>query len=268
MAPFVPTLKHKLTQFILVLALAYLFFRFGIPALSLALTGTAAPVPAHLLWAIYMPIVALVMLLFVSAHEESWREFRAPLRTLLVEREQLPIVMLRSVILIALPLLAGLVAYFQVRPDVTPPAELRSIHPAPPDSITVDGQTVDLLAVINPFRDATGNPDPAALVAGKQIYGQRCVFCHGDALNGDGLFADALRPRPADFTDPGTIAQLEESFLFWRIAKGGPGLPPEGKGWNSAMPAWEGTLSQDEIWQVILYLYDATNQQPRTEEQE
>jgi len=44
---------------------------------------------------------------------------------------------------------------------------------------------------------------------------------------------------------------------------GSPGLPPEGQGWNSAMPAWEGTLSEEEIWQVILYLYDATNQRPR-----
>jgi hypothetical protein len=29
--------------------------------------------------------------------------------------------------------------------------------------------------------------------------------------------------------------QLTESFVFWRIAKGGPGLPKEGAPWNSAM---------------------------------
>jgi mono/diheme cytochrome c family protein len=116
---------------------------------------------------------------------------------------------------------------------------------------------------VNPFRDASGNPDPAALEAGQAVYGQRCVFCHGDALKGDGLFANSLNPRPADFTDSGTIAQLQEGYLFWRIAQGGPGLPTEGKGWNSAMPAWGGTLSEEEIWQVILYLYEATNQHPR-----
>jgi mono/diheme cytochrome c family protein len=127
----------------------------------------------------------------------------------------------------------------------------------------VEGETINLRTAVNPFRGANGAPDPDALAAGKEVYGQYCVYCHGDALTGDGFFADALRPRPADFTDPGTIAQLQESFLFWRIAKGGPGMPPEGKGWNSAMPAWEGTLTRDEIWQVILYLYDATNQQPR-----
>jgi mono/diheme cytochrome c family protein len=211
-----------------------------------------------------MPVLVLVLLLYVSANEAAWAEFRAPLRTLLVERQRRPVVVLRAVILIAIPLLAGLGVYFRVRPGVSAPAELRAIHPAPPASITLDGQTITLQTAVNPFRDASGNPDPAALAEGKQIYGQRCVFCHGDALRGDGLFADALRPRPANFTDPGTIAQLQESFLFWRIAKGGPGLPVEGKGWNSAMPAWEGTLKEDQIWKVILYLYDATNQRPRT----
>ena len=263
MSTFASSLKHKLTQFTLVLVVGYLFFQFGIPLLSRALTGIAAPVPSHLLWTIYMPALALVMLLFVSASEASWREFTAPLRTLLVEREQGRVVALRRVILVALPILAGAVTFFQLQPGVNPPAELRSVHPAPPTSITFEGRTIDLQFAINPYRAENGEADASALAEGKTIYGQHCVFCHGDALKGDGLFADALRPRPANFSDPGTIAQLQETYLFWRIAKGGPGLPPEGKGWNSAMPAWEGTLSEEEIWQVIMYLYDATNQQPR-----
>lgn len=256
-------LNHKLTQFVIVLVLAYLFFRFGIPVLSEALTGVAAPVPSHLLWTIYMPTVALVILLYVSADEAAWAEFKAPLQALLLERERRGLVLLRWAILVALPLLAGWLAYLQVRPSVTPPAELRSIHPAPPDAITVAGETTDLRTAVNPFRDEHGNADPEAVAAGEAVYGRHCVYCHGDALDSDGIFAGAFRPRPADFTDPGTIAQLQESYLFWRIAKGGPGLPPEGKGWNSAMPAWEETLSTDEIWQVILYLYAATGQQPR-----
>ena len=256
-------LSHKLTQFILVLVLGYLFFQFGVPVLSFALTGVAAPVPSHLLWTILMPILVLVMWLYVSANEEAWREFKTPLIALLVEREERRIVLLRRAILIALPVLVGAATFFAAQPSVSPPAELRSIHPAPPTSITLDGKLIDLQTATNPFRDASGQPDPAALAEGQAIYGRHCVLCHGDALRGDGLFADALRPRPANFTDPGTIAQLQESFLLWRIAKGGPGLPPEGKGWNSAMPAWEGTLSEDDIWKVILYLFAATNQHPR-----
>jgi len=90
------------------------------------------------------------------------------------------------------------------------------------------------------------------------------VPCHGDHLDGLGHFASGLNPLPANFQDNGTIAQLTESFVFWRVAKGGPGLPREGTPWNSAMPAWEEFLTEDEIWSVVLFLYDQTGWKPRT----
>lgn len=55
--------------------------------------------------------------------------------------------------------------------------------------------------------------------------------------------------------------------MFWRIAKGGIGLPAEGGPWASAMPAWEDFLSEDDIWNVILFLYDYTDQKPRAQEE-
>jgi mono/diheme cytochrome c family protein len=55
--------------------------------------------------------------------------------------------------------------------------------------------------------------------------------------------------------------------VFWRIAKGGPGLPPEGTPWNSAMPAWEDLLTEEEIWAVIVFLYEQTRNTPRTWEE-
>jgi hypothetical protein len=73
-----------------------------------------------------------------------------------------------------------------------------------------------------------------------------------------------LNPLPANFQDNGTIAQLTESFVFWRVAKGGPGLPREGTPWNSAMPAWEDFLTEEEIWSVVLFLYEQTGWKPRT----
>ncbi|MBI1876712.1 MAG: c-type cytochrome [Chloroflexi bacterium] len=254
--------KHKLTQFILVVLLAYLFFQFGIPALSLALTGTAAPVPAHLLWTIYMPAIVLVMLLFVSANEGAWNEFSTPLINLLANRRSPGVIFLRILILIALPVLAGVITYFQWQTTVSAPAELRSVHPADPGTITVGSEQFVLQGLRNPLRGAGGSVSQADLEAGRDIYIKNCVYCHGDAQNGDGVFADSLRPRPANFTDPGTIVQLSESYVFWRVAKGGPGLPVEGKPWNSAMPAWEDELSVTEMWQVIAYLYEATGQRP------
>ena len=89
------------------------------------------------------------------------------------------------------------------------------------------------------------------------------MYCHGDNLDGKGHFASGFNPPPANFQDPGTIAMLQEAYLFWRIAKGAPGLPKESTPWNSVMPAWEDRLTEEQIWQVIAYLYDATGQQPR-----
>jgi hypothetical protein len=65
----------------------------------------------------------------------------------------------------------------------------------------------------------------------------------------------SIRSRPIFPTE--TIALLRDTFLFWRISKGGPGLPEEGGPWDTAMPAWEKFLKEDEIWDVILFLYDS-----------
>jgi mono/diheme cytochrome c family protein len=115
----------------------------------------------------------------------------------------------------------------------------------------------------NPFA-----PDsPASMQAVKEggaIFFQNCHFCHGDNLNGRGMFAFAFNPIPANFTDSGTIAQLQETFVFWRVAKGGPGLPREGFPWASAMPPWEEHLQTDEIWKVIAFEYWHTGFYPRT----
>jgi len=86
-------------------------------------------------------------------------------------------------------------------------------------------------------------------------------------MAGDGIFAHGLDPIPANFQDATTIAMLQEGYLFWRIAKGGPGLPDESTPWLSAMPAWELFLTEDEIWDVILFLYDYTGHRPRAREE-
>ena len=78
------------------------------------------------------------------------------------------------------------------------------------------------------------------------------MYCHGDYLDGNGHFASSLVPIPANFQDIGTIAQLEETYIFWRVATGGPGLPNAATPWDSSMPVWQDLLTDDEIWQVQL----------------
>ena len=129
---------------------------------------------------------------------------------------------------------------------------------------------MDLVTLENPYRELKES-DPAAFAAhnenGRRVYYENCVYCHGDDMAGDGIFAHGFDPIPANFQNPTTIAMLQESYLFWRIAKGAPGLPDESTPWASAMPAWELFLTEEEIWDVIIFLYEYTDSEPRENEE-
>ena len=128
---------------------------------------------------------------------------------------------------------------------------------------------MDLIEGMNPYRELETKDRESFskhVANGRDLYYRNCVFCHGDDMAGDGIFAHGFEPIPANFQDPTTLAMLQETYLFWRIAKGGPGLPVEGTPWLSAMPAWEDRMSEEEIWDVILFLYDFTGQRPRARE--
>ncbi|MBI2468732.1 MAG: c-type cytochrome, partial [Candidatus Rokubacteria bacterium] len=244
--------RGKLLQAVLVLVVAFLIFAYGI----------RPPMPFSVL-SLYMAVTLLAVLVYVSSDSESWRAFKAPIWATLTEPRRRR---LRLGLGVLLPLLAGYYAYSQAAAGIEAPVELRAIHPAPPTSIAFRGKTIDLQATDTPVRkEIAQNPANRAkhLQAGGAVYIRNCVYCHGDNLDGKGHFGHGLNPAPADFTDSGTIAQLSEGFLFWRIAKGGPGLPKESTPWNSAMPAWEDRLTEEQIWQVIYYLYETTGYPPR-----
>ena len=72
----------------------------------------------------------------------------------------------------------------------------------------------------------------------------------------------SIRRRP-NFVGPGTIAMLQRPICSGGSPRAGRGCPKESTPWNSAMPAWEDRLTEEQIWQVIFYLYEATGQPPR-----
>ena len=167
----------------------------------------------------------------------------------------------RLVVGVLLPLLIGWISYNKVLPKYEPPAGGRNIHPAPPSQIKIEGEKFVLAEAENPFWE----PDKfeAAKEEGWEIYFAKCMPCHGGNLEGKGHWADKMNPIPINFRDPGTIAMMSESFIFWRIAKGGQGLPGECAPWNSVLQRWEHDLSKDEIWKVSLYIYDESGFEPR-----
>src|SRR6266849_1196469 len=224
-------LRSKFFQAVLVLVIVFVLFRFGI----------RPPAPWSVV-TLYMTIVLIAVLVYVSSDSDSWRNFLAPIRSTLVADSKRPI---RFALMVLIPLVVGYYAYTQAAARIEAPAELRAIHPAPPASISFKGKTLDIQGLDNPLRKDVANLKKY-VAEGAVIYIKNCIYCHGDNLDG-----------------AGPIAMLQEAYLFWRIAKGGPGLPKESKPWNSVMPAWEDRLSEEDIWKVIMYLYDATGYQPR-----
>ena len=240
---------------ILILLVAIFVFSVIVPWVSAAIPGQ--------LYGWYVVTTIVVILLYVSSSEASWQEFVVPFRELLLGRTAVT-KPLRILIFICVPLLCGLYFKSWASGSAQPPGGSRVIHPTPPSSLTIKGKRMVLKEISsNPLREEKAHL-AENIAEGRRVYYQNCFFCHGDGLSGKGHFAKGFNPPPANFQDSGTIAQLTESFLFWRIAKGGPGLPSESAPWDSAMPVWENFLSEKEIWQVILYLYEATPWEPRT----
>ncbi len=231
------------------------------------------PVP-WTLFITYMMLWSIGTFLYISQDPITFREFREPIvRTIVGDYKFAQII-----VFTLMPFLVGFGTYKALYPTFEEPVELRTVHPAPPATTKVHGKTYALEGLQNPFRiaeqddyqdsfpflDADKSEYMKHVTDGGSLFFENCHYCHGDQLNGLGMFSHVFNPTPANFVDPGTIAMLRESFLFWRVSKGGPGLPNESTPWSSAMPPWEEHLKTDEIWKIILFEYWYTGWHPRT----
>ena len=232
----------------------YLLLRFGF----------TAPIPSSVI-SIYMGIVSLAILAYVSSSQQRREDVSSPLVRFMTEKRYTAFLVATVV---AIPALAAANVYVQMSAPLQPPLFSRTIHPASPPDITVHDKKIDLNTGEDPFWPLEkSNPEEFRkhVENGRQVYYRNCVFCHGDNLAGTGMFIHGLDPIPTNL--PETIPLLRDTFLFWRISKGGPGLPEEGGPWDTAMPAWENFLKEDEIWDVILFLYDHSGTRPRAREE-
>ena len=93
---------------------------------------------------------------------------------------------------------------------------------------------------------------PNRIGRGRAIYQHMCAYCHGTDGNGGGKATAYLYPWPRDFRNgvfkyrstPSGSLPLDDD-IYRSIAKGLPG---------TAMPAWEESLSGEEIWSVVEYI--------------
>src|SRR5919198_2517764 len=92
-------LRSRFVQAVVILVAAFVVLRFGI----------RPPAPWSVVQ-IYMAVVFLAVLIYVSSDTDSWRSFVDPIRAALVDPGQRPV---RIVLAIALPILFGYYAYTQ-----------------------------------------------------------------------------------------------------------------------------------------------------------
>ncbi len=84
---------------------------------------------------------------------------------------------------------------------------------------------------------------PSDTQAGKTLYENFCLSCHGPTGKGDGPAASTLQPKPADLS--ALLQSQEDAYLAARISEGKDG---------TAMVAWKNVLSEAQIRQIVAYL--------------
>jgi mono/diheme cytochrome c family protein len=226
--------------------------------------GFTTPIPQSVI-TLYMGIITFALIIYVSWDKKRFRAVVDPLVAFMTKRRYtLPLVL----VVLLIPSLVATSVYLSRTAPVRAPFFARTIHPATPASINAFNKDFDFATLDNPLRRLETD-DPQAFAShvanGRNTYYRNCHYCHGDNMTGNGQFAHGLNPIPTNLV--ANINILQESYLFWRITKGAPGLPEEGGPWESAMPVWENFLTEEEIWEVVLFLYDYTELRPRAREE-
>ncbi|MBI4592892.1 MAG: c-type cytochrome [Candidatus Rokubacteria bacterium] len=266
------------------LALVWLALDYAFPWGTMWIAGRERPLPipaaARMM---YLLLTLAGALVYVSISDASIREFVRPIVAFLRGPDPSaptarPARLARAMVLVLLPLAAAGFAYARAVPTVQSPTILRIQHPTIPGAYErlqnpFREPTVDAVKkwatdrkFIGSFDDARTAYREAALDEGRVIFQINCRPCHGDAADGEGPMARGFRLRPANFTDPGTIATVVEAYAFWRVIEGGPGLPPEATPWDSAMPIWKRDLTDEQKWKAVMAAYDLADVEPRKPE--
>jgi mono/diheme cytochrome c family protein len=105
--------------------------------------------------------------------------------------------------------------------------------------------------------DPRADPRDAGKVAtGARVYAQHCAQCHGGKLEGQpdwrGRLPNGRMPAPPH-DESGHTWHHPDNVLF-AITKNGLVPPYAPPGYESDMPGFRGTLSDDEIWSVLAFI--------------
>lgn len=109
---------------------------------------------------------------------------------------------------------------------------------------------VIVVAVTLPLRGPTAHADDNSVMAkARENYQSYCAKCHGEQGKGDGPGAAMLKPKPRDYTDCKVMQNKKDEELIKVISDGGESI-----GMSADMQPWGGTLSADEIRDLVKFV--------------
>ena len=85
----------------------------------------------------------------------------------------------------------------------------------------------------------------ANLLAGAKIYRKECADCHGLNHQPEGPLAKGMFPKPPQFFEQHTMGNDPVGQNYWIVTNGIR---------LTGMPAYRGTLSDEQLWQVSQFL--------------
>lgn len=105
-----------------------------------------------------------------------------------------------------------------------------------------------LRATINRETASLKSPLPADepnLAAGAKVYAGNCSGCHGAPLSPTPAFGNGYSPAAPFFASGDTVTDDPEGKIFWKVEHGVR---------FTGMPSFSKLLTENEIWQVTLFL--------------
>jgi len=106
---------------------------------------------------------------------------------------------------------------------------------------------------------ADHNWEQRDIAAGQSLYADNCASCHGANLEGQPNWqspnADGVLPAPPHDRTGHTWHHDDELLFEYTKLGGAAALEVRGvTGFNSGMPAFNETLTDDDVWDILAYI--------------
>jgi mono/diheme cytochrome c family protein len=142
------------------------------------------------------------------------------------------------------PIAIGFVLGILLVPALILVRGMAATQPGALESLVITGAKHQLLVGNRTLRNPLATT-PQTLADGREAFTHYCVACHGmDGQNTGVPFAETMSPPVPSLASP-EIQSYTDGQLKWVIDNGI---------WPSGMPASRGTLSDEEIWSIVIYL--------------